>query len=36
VHLLLGDLYRRCLTNSLRAAEEGRARTVEVVARKPV
>jgi sarcosine/dimethylglycine N-methyltransferase len=36
VHMLLGDLYRRCLTNSLRAAEEGRARSVEVVARKPV
>jgi ubiquinone/menaquinone biosynthesis C-methylase UbiE len=36
VHLLTGDLYRRCLINSLRAAEEGRARTVEVVAQKPV
>ena len=35
LHLLMGDLYRQSLINSLRAAEDGRARTVEVVARKP-
>jgi sarcosine/dimethylglycine N-methyltransferase len=35
VHLLMGDLYRQCLTNSLRAADQGRARTVEVVVQKP-
>jgi sarcosine/dimethylglycine N-methyltransferase len=35
LHLLMGDLYRQSLINSLRAAEDGRARTVEIVARKP-
>ncbi len=35
VHVLMGDRLQLLLINSLRAAETGRTRTVEVVARKP-
>jgi SAM-dependent methyltransferase len=35
MHVLLGERYQRLLINSLRAMEDGRTRTVEVVARKP-
>jgi sarcosine/dimethylglycine N-methyltransferase len=35
IHVLLGERYRQLLVNSLRAAEDGRTRTVEVAASKP-
>jgi sarcosine/dimethylglycine N-methyltransferase len=35
LHVLMGERYRPLLINSLRAAEDGRTRSVEVVARKP-
>ena len=35
VHVLMGEQFLRARLNSLRAAEDGRTRAVEVVARKP-
>jgi hypothetical protein len=35
VHVLMGELYLQSRINVLRGEEEGRVRTVEVVARKP-
>ena len=35
VHVLMGEQYLQCRFNSQRAAEDGRTRAVEIVARKP-
>ncbi|WP_428531415.1 class I SAM-dependent methyltransferase [Rhodopila sp.] len=35
VHVLMGEQYLRCRLNAQRAAEDGRTRAVEIVARKP-
>ena len=35
VHVLMGEFYLPARTNFLRAEEDGRVRTVEVVTRKP-
>jgi hypothetical protein len=35
VGVLMGESYRQSLINVLRAGEDGRLQTVEVVARKP-